>query len=33
MSFFNKYNEDFKEYDAMERDFIDDEKIWAQLEK
>lgn len=33
MSFLNKYCEDFKEYDAMERDFIDDGKIWAQLEK
>lgn len=33
MSFLNKYCEDFKEYDAMERDFIDDDKIWAQLNK
>jgi len=33
MSFLNKYCENFKEYDAMERDFIDDDKIWAQLEK
>jgi hypothetical protein len=29
MNFLNKYSEDFKEYDAMERDFIDDDKIWA----
>lgn len=33
MNFLNKYSEDFKEYDAMERDFIDDNKIWAQLNK
>lgn len=33
MSFLNKYNEDFKEYDEMERDFIDDDKIWAQLNR
>ncbi|NLO99391.1 MAG: [FeFe] hydrogenase H-cluster radical SAM maturase HydG [Clostridiaceae bacterium] len=33
MNFLNKYSEDFKEYDAMERDFIDDDKIWAQLNK
>ena len=31
MDFLNKYSEDFKEYDAMDKDFIDDEKIWAQL--
>jgi 2-iminoacetate synthase len=33
MSFLNKYQDYFKEYDAMEKDFIDDDKIWAQLEK
>jgi 2-iminoacetate synthase len=33
MSFLNKYQDDFKEYDAMEKDFIDDNKIWAQLGK
>ncbi|HBE77979.1 MAG TPA: [FeFe] hydrogenase H-cluster radical SAM maturase HydG [Firmicutes bacterium] len=33
MNFLEKYREDFKEYDAMERDFIDDELIWQQLNK
>lgn len=33
MNFLKKYNEDFKEYDAMEKDFIEDDKIWAQLNK
>ncbi len=33
MNFLEKYQEDFKEYDRMERDFIDDEMIWSQLEK
>lgn len=33
MDFLEKYRSDFTEYDAMERDFIDDELIWAQLNK
>lgn len=33
MSFFDKYAEEFKKYDSMEKDFIDDDKIWEQLEK
>ncbi|HBF39982.1 MAG TPA: [FeFe] hydrogenase H-cluster radical SAM maturase HydG, partial [Firmicutes bacterium] len=33
MNFLEKYREDFKEYDAMEKDFIDDELIWQQLKK
>jgi len=33
MNFLDKYKEQFKEYDSMEKDFIDDDKIWAQLEK
>lgn len=33
MSFLDKYKEDFKQYDEMEKDFIDDKKIWEQLNK
>ncbi len=33
MDFLEKYRRDFAEYDAMERDFIDDGQIWAQLKK
>ncbi len=33
MDFLEKYRADFAEYDAMERDFIDDGKIWDQLNK
>ena len=33
MNFLEKYREDFKEYDRLEHDFIDDNKIWAQLNK
>ncbi|NLY75517.1 MAG: [FeFe] hydrogenase H-cluster radical SAM maturase HydG [Firmicutes bacterium] len=33
MIFLEKYRDDFAEYDAMERDFIDDELIWDQLNK
>ena len=33
MNFLEKYSEDFKEYDKLEHDFIDDNKIWAQLNK
>ena len=31
MKFLDKYKEYFKEYDEMEKDFIDDEKIWEEL--
>ena len=31
MNFLEKYNKDFEEYDKMDKDFIDDDKIWAQL--
>lgn len=31
MKFLQKYQEDFAEYDRMENDFIDDAKIWDQL--
>lgn len=33
MSFLDKYAEEFKKYDSVENDFIDDDKIWGQLEK
>ncbi len=33
MNFLEKYKEDFAEYDSMERDFIDDDKIWEQLNR
>ncbi|MGE5605430.1 MAG: [FeFe] hydrogenase H-cluster radical SAM maturase HydG [Bacteroidota bacterium] len=33
MDFLEKYRADFAEYDAMVRDFIDDERIWAELKK
>lgn len=33
MDFLEKYQGDFKEYDLMERDFIDDAQIWAELKK
>lgn len=33
MNFLKKYEEDFKEYDDMDRDFIDEDKIWEQLNK
>ncbi len=29
MNFLEKYKEAFDAYDRMERDFIDDERIWA----
>ena len=32
MSLSDRYAEHFEEYDCMERDFIDDELIWGQLE-
>lgn len=31
MNFLEKYKEDFRPYDEMEKDFIDDELIWAKL--
>ena len=33
MNFLEKYRDDFAEYDAMERDFIDDGLIWTLLNK
>jgi len=33
MNFLKKYQKEFEEYDKMDRDFIDDDKIWAQLNK
>jgi len=33
MSYIKKYEKEFREYDEMENDFIDDDKIWEQLNK
>lgn len=33
MGFLDKYKADFAEYDKMEKDFIDEDKIWEQLNK
>ncbi len=33
MNFLEKYKDEFEYYDRMERDFIDDDRIWAQLNK
>lgn len=33
MNFLEKYRADFAEYDALERDFIDDGQIWTELKK
>jgi 2-iminoacetate synthase len=33
MSFLKKYKSHFEEYDKLDRDFIDDDKIWEQLNK
>lgn len=33
MNFLEKYKKDFEEYDNMEKDFIDDDLIWSQLNK
>lgn len=33
MNFLEKYRDDFKKYDEMGYDFIDDDKIWQQLNK
>jgi 2-iminoacetate synthase len=31
MSFLKKYQQEFEEYDRLDHDFIDDDKIWSQL--
>lgn len=33
MNFLEKYKKEFEEYDRLDHDFIDDDKIWAQLNK
>ncbi|MEA4891284.1 MAG: [FeFe] hydrogenase H-cluster radical SAM maturase HydG [Peptococcaceae bacterium] len=33
MNFLEKYKKEFEEYDKLDHDFIDDQKIWAQLNK
>lgn len=33
MRFLDKYKKEFEEYDRLPHDFIDDDKIWAQLNK
>ncbi|WP_372998630.1 [FeFe] hydrogenase H-cluster radical SAM maturase HydG [Lutispora sp.] len=33
MNFLKKYQKEFEEYDKLDCDFIDDDKIWAQLSK
>lgn len=33
MNFLEKYKKEFAEYDKLDHDFIDDDKIWAQLNK
>jgi 2-iminoacetate synthase len=33
MNFLEKYKKEFEEYDQLGHDFIDDDKIWAQLNK
>ncbi|MEN3005429.1 [FeFe] hydrogenase H-cluster radical SAM maturase HydG [Dehalobacterium formicoaceticum] len=33
MNFLKKYQKEFAEYDKFDHDFIDDDKIWAQLNK
>ncbi|MEG1243783.1 MAG: [FeFe] hydrogenase H-cluster radical SAM maturase HydG, partial [Oscillospiraceae bacterium] len=33
MNFLEKYRDEFSELDKMECDFIDDDKIWEQLNK
>ncbi|NLJ30099.1 MAG: [FeFe] hydrogenase H-cluster radical SAM maturase HydG [Clostridiales bacterium] len=33
MNFLEKYKDEFEKYDRMDHDFIDDDKIWAQLNK
>ena len=31
MNFLEKYKKEFEEYDKLDHDFIDDDKIWSQL--
>lgn len=33
MNFLEKYKKEFEEYDKLDNDFIDDEKIWSQLNR
>jgi 2-iminoacetate synthase len=33
MNFLNKYQKEFAEYDRLDHDFIDDQKIWDQLNR
>lgn len=33
MNFLQKYQREFEQYDRIDHDFIDDDKIWAQLNK
>lgn len=33
MNFLEKYKKEFAEYDKLDHDFIDDDKIWAQLNR
>ncbi|MEZ4358458.1 MAG: [FeFe] hydrogenase H-cluster radical SAM maturase HydG [Eubacteriales bacterium] len=33
MNFLDKYKKEFEQYDKLDHDFIDDDKIWAQLNK
>lgn len=33
MNFLDKYKKEFAEYDKLDHDFIDEDKIWAQLNK
>ena len=33
MNFLQKYQKEFAEYDRLDHDFIDDDKIWALLNK
>lgn len=33
MNFLEKYKKEFEKYDKLDHDFIDDDKIWAQLNK
>ena len=33
MSFLEKYKDEFEKLDKMDKDFIDDDKIWQQLNK
>ena len=33
MNFLEKYKKEFEAYDNLDHDFIDDDKIWAQINK